>query len=243
MSQQNKSMMNLEGLTAQREAAVDIEFPAPIEELCSRFEALYTGAVNDVMRERCLTNQALPHAIMPLRDEMKVAGVAFTIRSAADPTLTGEMETRVEMLDQIRPNHICVWNANGEDEASHWGEVMTAAARARGCRAAVIDGGIRDTGQILAQGFPIFYRYRTSNGSLSRCKITDVQKPVSVGSSIIRPGDIIFGDIDGVIVIPREVAYDVLVRAENIKKNEEEIRTWVDKGLSAEEVQSRGGYF
>lgn len=240
---QHKSKMNLERLKEIRDTIPTNEFPIPTKELCDRFEKLYTGAVNDVMREMLLTNQALPHEIVPLRDEMTLCGIAFTIRSAMDPTLTGEMETRVEMLEQIHEDCVCVWNANGDDEASHWGGVMTAASAARGCKGAIIDGGIRDTKQILPQDYPIFYRYRTSNGSLSRCKMTDFQIPVLIGTAMVRPGDVILGDIDGVIVIPREKAHEILLRAEEIEKNEEEIRDWVDQGLSASEIHGKGGYF
>jgi regulator of RNase E activity RraA len=237
------SKMKLQRLTEIRETVSQKKFPVPLSEMRARFMKLYTGAVNDVMREMCLTNQALPHGIVPLRDEMVICGEAFTIRSAKDPTLSGEMETRVKMLEMIYDGCVCVWNANGDDDASHWGEVMTAASKKRGCAGAIIDGGIRDTRQILEQDYPIFYRFRTSNGSMSRCKITALQQPVVVGTVIIKPGDIIFGDIDGAVCVPREIAYEVLTRAEAIKNNEEEIRDWVAEGLSADEIHSRGGYF
>jgi len=235
--------MNTEKLRQIRETVDPVEFPVPEAELCTRYEKLYTGAVNDVLREMCLTNQALPPAIVPLRDEMVVCGFAFTIRSNADPTLSGELEGRVKMLDEIRPHHVCVWNANGDDHASHWGEVMTAASRKRGCKGAIIDGGIRDTKGILSQNFPIWYRYRTSNGSLSRAKMTGYQVPVNVGGVLIKPGDVIFADIDGALVIPRKLALAVLERAEQIERNELEIKSWVDAGLSTEEIHDRGGYF
>jgi regulator of RNase E activity RraA len=235
--------MDTEKLRSIRETIEEVTFSIPEAELCARFEKLYTGAVNDVLREMCLTNIALPSQIMPLRDEMVVCGPAFTIRSNADPTLSGELEGRVEMLDLIRPGHVCIWNANGDDKASHWGEVMTAASRKRGCRGAIIDGGIRDTKGILSQGFPIWTRYRTSNGSLSRAKMTGYQVPIQVGSVIIKPGDIIMADIDGVIVIPRKIAEQVLLRAEQIEKNEIEIKEWVDAGMTTAEIHDRGGYF
>ena len=235
--------MNTEKLRSLRETVDEVTFSVPEAELCERFEKLYTGAVNDVLRELCLTNVALPSAIVPLRDEMVVAGPAFTIRSNADPTITGELESRVEMLDKIRPGHVCVWNANGDDRASHWGEVMTAASRKRGCRGAIVDGGIRDTKGILAQGFPLWSRYRTSNGSLSRAKMTGYQVPITVGGVLIKPGDIIMADIDGAIAIPRKLAEQVLLRAEQIEKNEGEIKEWVDAGLTAAEIHDRGGYF
>ncbi len=235
--------MNLDRMRAIRDSTEIAELTVPVTELAPRYEKLYTGAVNDVMREMCLPNQALPPEIMPLRDEMTVCGEAFTIRSNADPTMAGELEVRVKMLDEIKPTHICVWNANGNDGASHWGGVMTQASMKRGCRGAIVDGGIRDTKDILAQNFNLWYRYRTSNGALSRSKITGYQKPITIGGIIIRPGDIIFADIDGALVIPRQIAVEVIERAEQIERNEGEIKEWVDAGLSAEEIQSRGGYF
>jgi regulator of RNase E activity RraA len=226
-----------------RDTVERIEFSLPEEEIIERYERLYTGAVNDVMREMCLNNQALPSGIMPLRDEMVVAGFAFTIRSAADPTLGGELALRVKMLDDLKPNMVCVWNANGVDNASHWGGVMTRASLKRGVRGAIIDGGIRDTKDILEQGLPIWYRYRTSNGALSRCKLTGYQVPIVIEGVIIKPGDLILADIDGALVIPRKIVETVLERAETIERNEGEIKEWVDAGLSAEDIHDRGGYF
>jgi len=235
--------MQTDRLQSLRDTVEQIEFSTPEEEIIERYEKLYTGAVNDVLREMCLINQALPPEIVPLRDEMVVAGFAFTIRSAADPTLAGELELRVKMLDDLRPNMICVWNANGHDNASHWGGVMTRASRKRGVRGAIVDGGIRDTKDILEQDFPIWYRYRTSNGALSRSKLTGYQVPIAVEGVIIKPGDLILADIDGALVVPRKLVEPVLERAETIERNEGEIKEWVDAGLSAEDIHERGGYF
>lgn len=237
------SLMNLEKLKALRDNQTIGELPIPVKELCERYEKLYTGAINDVLREFLLLDQALPNSILPLRETMKVAGIAFTIKSSPDPTIAGEMDVRAEMLERVFEDSICVWDTSGDNEAAHWGEVMTATAKQRGARGAVIDGGLRDTMQVLAQDFPVFYRYRNSNGTLGRCKIIKYQVPVKIGKVIIRPGDVIFGDIDGVVVVPRNIAYDVLVRAEEIKRNEQEIRKWVQSGLSATEIVKKGGYF
>ncbi len=235
--------MDTDRLKAQRDTIEQVAFSRPEEEIIQRYEQLYTGAVNDVLREMCILDQALPPEIVPLRDEMVVAGFAFTIRSAADPTLGGELELRVKMLDELRPNMVCVWNANGRDLASHWGGVMTRASRKRGIRGAIIDGGIRDTKDILDQGFPIWYRYRTSNGALSRCKITGYQVPVAIEGTIVKPGDLILADIDGALAIPRKIVEEVLERAEAIEQNEGEIKDWVDAGLPAQSIHDRGGYF
>lgn len=237
------SLMKLEKLKAKLDKREIIELPIDETELCQRYEQLYTGAVNDVLREMVLLDQALPVNIMPLKIEMKSAGIAYTIRSNPDPTVEGEMEIRADMLDNMPRNCMVVWDAGDETEASHWGEVMTASAIARGARGTVINGGLRDTTQVLAQNFPVFYRYRTSNGSMGRTKITSFNAPLRIGKTYIHPGDIIFADIDGVVVVPREVAFDVLQRAEEIKAAESDLKTWIHEGFSAKSVVDRGGYF
>lgn len=241
--QKEAELMKLEELIKSREYIPTNEFPIPVKELCERYERLYTGAINDVMRERCLLDQNLPSDIMPLRDEMTVCGVAFTVKSAPNVMIQGEMTFRAQMLDEMKPEGLVVWDTSGDVEASLWGGVMTATAIAKGLRGAVIAGGIRDTKQILEQEFPVFYRYKTSNGSLGRCLITHYQVPVKIGKVTVRPGDIIFGDIDGVLCVPREIAYDVLVRAEEIESNENEIFSWIEKGDSIQEIVDKGGYF
>ena len=150
---------------------------------------------------------------------------------------------RAQMLDDMKPQGVVVWDTSEDTEASLWGGVMTATAKSKQIRGAVIAGGIRDTKQILEQNFPVFYKYRTSNGSLGRCMITHYQVPVRIGKVTVRPGDIIFGDIDGVLCIPREIAYQVLLRAEGIERNEVDIFSWVHQGDSISEIIAKGGYF
>ncbi len=241
--QKEAELMKLDDLIRSREFIPTNEFPVPVKEICERYEKLYTGAINDVLRERCMLDQNLPSDIMPLRDEMTVCGVAFTVKSSPNVMIQGEMTFRAQMLDEMTPEGLVVWDTSGDTEASLWGGVMTATAIQKGLRGAVIAGGIRDTKQILEQEFPVFYKYRTSNGSLGRCLITHYQVPVKIGKVTVRPGDLIFGDIDGVLCVPREIAYDVLIRAEEIERNEDEIFKWVRSGETIQEITAKGGYF
>ncbi len=236
-------MMNLEKLIESREYVSKKEFPVPDAEILSRFEQLYTGAISDVLREFCLLNQSLPWHIKPLREYRSVAGFAFTVKSAPNVMIKGEMDFRTKMLDELGENHFVVWDTSNDQEATLWGGVMTATAKGKKVKAACIDGGIRDTHQILEADFPVFYKYRISNGSLGRCLITHYQVPILIGKVVIRPGDIVVGDIDGVIVVPRDIAYDVLVRAEEIKANEKKIFSWVHSGQTIKEIKEKGGYF
>lgn len=236
-------MMNLERVIKEREYISTQGFPIPDQELLTRFEELYTGAVNDVLREFCLLSQALPNRIVPLREYHTVAGFAFTVKSAPNAMISGEMEFRTQMLDAMHENAFVVWDTSKDEKATLWGGVMTATAKGKGLKAACIDGGIRDTHQILDADFPVFYKHRISNGSLGRCLITHYQTVLQIDDVTIRPGDVILGDIDGVLVIPRDIAYEVLLRAEEIKENEKKIFGWVHAGETIRSISEKGGYF
>ena len=236
-------MMNLEKLIQSREGISKLSFPIPEKELLKRFESLYTGAVNDVLREFCLLNQALPNHIKPLREYRTIAGIAFTVKSSPNAMITGEMEFRTKMLDEMHEDAFVIWDTSGDEQATLWGGVMTATAKGKKVKASCIDGGIRDTHQILEADFPVFYKYRISNGSLGRCLITHYQTTLSIKGVTIKPGDIIIGDIDGVVVVPREIAMGVLLRGEEILKNEKVIFEWVREGQSIQDITNKGGYF
>lgn len=241
--QKEAKMMKLEKLIAEREGVSTKSFPVPVKELLARYEKLYTGAVNDVLREFCLLEQALPHRIVPLRDKDTVAGLAFTVKSAPNCVINGEMTFRVKMLDEMKEDSFVVWDTSLDEKATLWGGVMTATAKGKKVKAACIDGGIRDTHQILEHDFPVYYRYRISNGSLGRCQITHYQVPIKIGDANIKPGDVIFADIDGVVCVPRDIAYSVLLRAEEILRNEKKIFGWVAEGVTLDEITKNGGYF
>ncbi len=236
-------MMNLEKLIEVREGISQKTFPIAGKELIRRYEQLYTGAVNDVLREFTLLNQALPNHIVPLREYHPIAGFAFCVKSAPNAVVSGEMDFRAKMLDEMHEDAFVVWDTSKDEKATLWGGVMTATAKSKGVKAACIDGGIRDTHQILDADFPVFYKYRSSNGSLGRCLITHYQVPLQVADVTIKPGDIVIGDIDGVLIVPRDLAYEVLIRAEEIKENEKKIFGWVKSGDSIKQITEKGGYF
>ena len=240
--QREVGMMKLDRLIAEREGCSAVTFPVPVQELLTRYEQLYTGAISDVLREHALLDQSIGQLI-PLRPDRTVAGVAFTVKSAPNVKITGEMTLRTQMLSDMVADSMVVWDTSGDEKATLWGGVMTAVAAGRGIRGALIDGGIRDTRQILEKDFPVFYRHRIPNGSLGRCLITHYQTPIMIRGVLIKPGDIVLGDIDGVVVVPRKLAYEVLVRAEEIQSNERKIFGWVAAGQTVHEITRQGGYF
>jgi regulator of RNase E activity RraA len=235
--------MGLDNIQKERYGNELVQLPISNEEICKRFEGVFTAAVNDVLRELGLLYQTLPNNIQSIKEGIKVAGICFTIKGSKNLELTDEMMQRAEMLEAITPYSVCVWDTSEDDESAQWGEIMTMAAKARGCRGAIVDGGVRDTNCVLREEFPVFCKYKTSNGMLGRFRMIGYQLPVSIGNTLIRPGDIIFGDIDGVIVIPREIAVEVLEKAEYIRDNEVAIKQMILEGISPVKVVENGGYF
>jgi len=199
--------------------------------------------VNDVLREMELLYQTLPNNILPLREGMKVAGIAFTIKGSKNLDIKDEMIQRAQMLEAIPECSVVTWDTNNDDESAQWGEIMTMAAKKRGCRGAIVDGGVRDTDRVLEQNFPVFCKFRSSNGMMGRFRTQAYQVPIMIGNVHIYPGDIVFGDIDGCIVVPRNIAYEVLLRAEKIRDNEVGIKAMVQSGMGPTEVVKKGGYF
>jgi regulator of RNase E activity RraA len=241
--QKEAQMMNLERLIELRETLPKAEFSMSTAELLQRYERLQAAVVCDVLREHGLLDQAFPGRLQALRPERTVAGIAFTVKSSPNTRLSGELTFRAQMLDELHAQAFVVWDTSGDERATLWGGVMTATVVAKGVRGALVDGGIRDTAQILEKDFPVFYRYRSPNGSLGRCLITHYQLPVQIGDVFVRPGDVIVGDADGAVCVPRELAEAVLERAEEVTSNEKTIFSWVAEGQSIDEISRKGGYF
>lgn len=236
-------MMKLEDLEREREPAPAVPLPLPEKLICDRYEKIFTAAVNDALRERNLLRQTLPNSLAPLRDQMKAAGFAFTVKGAPNLTLRNEMASRAEMLDAIPDDAFIVWDTSLDNVSAHWGECMTMAAQRKRCRGAVVDGGVRDTDRVLELGFPLWVRYRSSNGMLGRFRLSAWQTPVLMGEVLVYPGDLIFADIDGALCVPRAHVVSVLERAEEIVAGESDFKKWILSGMPAREIVRRGGYF
>ena len=137
-----EKMMKLQKVFESRDVSKIAELPISEKELCDRYEKVTTAMVNDVLREDNILYQTLPNNILPLREEMKVAGIAFTLKGSKNLDITDEMEQRAQMLEAIEPDSICVWDTCGDEESAQWGEIMTMASIKRGCRGAIVDGGV-----------------------------------------------------------------------------------------------------
>jgi regulator of RNase E activity RraA len=193
-----------------------------------------------------MADMVLPANIRPLVPGSKAAGIAFTVKGypshvserKADPNAR-----RARMFEEIGNNTIVVWDTSGDNDNAQYGEMMSAATMMRGSRGGVVDGGARDTDRIIEMGFKVWCRYTTPASMAARHEILDWQIPIKIGKVEINPGDVIFADNDGIIVIPRKLAYDVLVRIEEIASTERGWRDIIASGLTPSEVVRKGGKF
>ena len=214
------------------------------DEMSKRYRALYTGAVSDVLDSRGYRTQALPHFIMPLTFDMVVAGPAFTGQGYPVVDVQNDhSDTRIRMLESIKPGTVSVWSSAGHFESAHWGEIMSNAARERGCTGAVVDGGLRDTRFVLQMGFPVFCRFRCSASSIGRWEIKEWMVPITIGETVVHPDDFVFGDCDGVVIIPQAITLEVLLRTEETVRRENGMRADLEKGITVSEVYRKHGKF
>ncbi|HLT60376.1 MAG TPA: RraA family protein, partial [Microlunatus sp.] len=145
-----------------------------------------------------------------------------------------------EALDQLEPGDVYL-ALPGRSEAACWGEILTAAARTRGAVGAVLDGHHRDTPAVLEQDFPVFSRGSYALDSGPRTAVVDYRVPIELAGVAVRPGDLVVGDVDGVLVVPREREDEVLELALAKAAAENLVRREIEAGLSTTAAFARYG--
>lgn len=216
------------------------------DNLPRRFARLYTSAVTDVMDEMGLLRQTLPAAIAPLAADMRVAGYAFTARGRPHRGTARDRDQTLRrflgMLGAVPADSVLVLAAN-DHVAAHFGELSAEWFRARRVRGAVIDGSTRDAAHITRLRFPTFVRSRTPQDSVPRWRVSDWGLPLTIGGVRVALGDVIVGDLDGVVVVPRRVAHEVLARSERLAGTENKVRAAVRRGMTPLAAYEKYGSF
>jgi len=204
----------------------------PVLEMIERFAKMYTGAISDILDERGETNFALPHTLRPLVPGQRVTGIALPIlgKQSVQKDATIVYTPLLKMLGDIQPGQVIVTQANDRVSA-HLGELSAETAKYRGCRGAVIYGGIRDTDYLIDLDFPAFSLYQTPIDVLGRWEIVDYNCEIAIEGVRVRPGDLIVGDRDGVLVIRREIAEEVLLESEEVVSTENLVRKAILEGV------------
>lgn len=206
-------------------------------------QELYTGVICDMMDTLGYSHIYLPRDIQSIRLTDVMVGRAY-------PTIIcdvyGEQDKPLglltEAIDHIQEDEIYIVTG-GDRRCSYFGEIMTATVKRRGAVGAVIDGYIRDTRQILEQDFPVFCMGRDAQGSIYRNQVIRYGCPVEIGNILIKPGDLVFGDIDGVVVFPREIEEEAITLILAKVRGEKSTREAIEKGMSAVEAEKTYGTF
>ena len=205
-------------------------------------EKLYSGIISDVLDGMGYRNQALAGGISPLTDDTVIFGPAFTsIGTTVYSMPENPLVAQCKVVDQLGEDEIYVLVTRGDYNCAVLGELFATAVNARKGAGVLLDGYARDVKALKEMKFPLFYKGRDVRTSKGRCEINECQIPVILDGVTIRPGDYIFGDIDGVIVIPKEVAEEVIRQAAETVEKENEVRTRLLNGSTLQKAYEEIG--
>lgn len=200
-------------------------------------DELYSAVLADVLDGLGHRTSCLPADVRPLKPEWRVFGRASTL-DVVPVTEEPAHPFAVEMacIDALKPGEVLIATTHGNRGSAVWGELLTTATRARGAAGVVLDCLTRDIAKILTLDFPVFATGITPLDSKGRLDGISHGKPIQVGDCLVKPGDWIFGDIDGVVVVPQELASQAFPKALEKIRGENTVRDELAKGRSVSEV-------
>lgn len=192
-----------------------------MEELIQGFGKVAVASVADAVDKVCGKRGYMASCIKPRINDKRICGPAATVLEAATDEFVPPQHA-LDLIDEAAPGSVIVISIEGgEPDVAVWGGLMTAGAVANGHAGAVLDGAVRDLTEIRRDyDFPVYARDVSPGTTLGRYRTVASQVPVRVGGIMVHPGDIIVGDVDGVVVVPREKAAEVLKMAQEIDARE-----------------------
>lgn len=208
-----------------------------MEQIIKRLKELDTTCVSDAMDRLGIECCAL--GIKPIRFGQKICGQAFTVQYVSCEEKQG---TVGDFLDDVQPGQVIVIANNGRSDCTVWGDIMSRNACDKGIAGTVIDGVCRDITSILAYGYPIFSKGYYMRTGKDRVCASAINATVRISDISVSPGDIIFGDDNGVIVIPCGIAEQAVEVAEAIDQTERRIFELIAEGCPLREARKLTGY-
>jgi regulator of RNase E activity RraA len=203
----------------------------------ARAAKLDTATLSDSLDRMGLAGQC--HRIKPRSSSSRMTGRAWTLLYGPAGHPPG---TVGDYIDDLEPGTVIVLANGGREDVTVWGDILTEVAHKKGIAGTVIDGINRDVALALELGYPIYSRDNWMRTGKDRVQVEATQIPVSIGNVRVSPGDLMRGDADGVVVIPREFEDKVLAAAEQIQHAEDQIRTSVRAGMSLREAREKHRY-
>ena len=210
--------------------------------LFERLATLHTALVSDALDALGHRSGAMDHRVRPLGGSEQVVGRAFTLESVPiDEPEPIPYEQLLAAYRHLSSGDVLVLATNGEERSGIWGELLSTAARARGATGAVSDGLTRDIDRIARMRFPVFARGVSPVDSAGRQAVKAFGEPVSCGGVDVRPGDVVFGDVMGVVVIPAGLAEETVRSAEEKRRGEDTVQAELEQGQDIGDVFARHG--
>jgi len=195
-----------------------------------------TATLSDALDKLGIPGQCL--GIKPLEHRFRLAGRAFTVTYAP----AGPGGTVGDFIDDVPNGGVVLIDNGGRPDATVWGDIMTLCAHTHRLAGTVIDGACRDTHLALELGYPIYSRSYSMRTGKDRVQLEAVGQVVNIGDARVSPGDLVRGDSDGVVVIPRAREDEVLATAEAIEVAEARIRDLISSGMRLDEARRQQGY-
>ena len=203
-------------------------------------ETLYTPLVSDTMDKLGISGQVFDHSIQQIFSDanQKIAGYAFPCRVIPTEEYV-EIDTLLQMVDSIRTDSFVAVAADADIDAALWGGMMSARAKARGARGAVVNGGVRDLEQITALDFPVFGSYRCIKDIRKRGYMAAFDTTITIGGVTVAPNDIIFADANGVLAISQVHKERIIEALVENRLNEELTMKGLQEGSAAKALFER----
>jgi regulator of RNase E activity RraA len=202
-----------------------------------RASKLDTTSISDALDRLGIAGQCLN--IKPLDPRFRLTGRAYTILYGPAGNPPG---TVGDYIDDVQPGGVVVLDNGGRENATVWGDILTFVAHQRGIAGTVIDGACRDTYLARELGYPVYSRSYSMRTGKDRVQVEGVNVVVTIGDARVAPGDLLRGDADGVVVLPRSHEAAILQAAEEIDAVEQQIRAAVGEGKTLAEARRQLGY-
>jgi len=212
--------------------------------ISDRLEKCYSGAVYDVLRAMGYPNQALPNTIRPIDIHTKLAGSIYTVSGRYDETMDSH-ETLLQwtgLLSKAPKGSVVICQPN-DDTLAHMGELSSETLQLRGIRGYIVDGGSRDSEFISKIGFKVFCKYFTPVDVVGRWVADKFAEPIRIGKVEIETGDYVMADRDGIVIIPKAIAEEVVKKTEAVLKTESLVRKAILEGVDPQEAYLKYGKF
>ena len=216
---------------------------ASARDLAKARKQLYTAVLSDVLDGLGYRQQAMSPNIRPLDDSLIMCGRARTAlyREVFHIARGNPYELEIALIDDLKPGDVAVMACGGSPRIAPWGELLSTASRARKAAGCLTDGLVRDVRYIRTMKFPVFHGGIGPLDSKGRGEVAAIDVPVEVAGVRIEPGDLMFGDVDGVVVVPKKIEEKALALAFKKVASENTVRAELKRGDKLKAVFARHG--